>query len=398
MKITILLIVCALTTFGIQAQSKKVINRTLLTQLSIEADIADSIKLVHAQKKNEVRRQQSQLLELGKLSMNRKKEEANLRSDIRYYHANLKSDYNFDANSLFTLTEINEMISPASVEGYLPDQTILTQTILLADNPAIIDVSEEKVKVQNQMLQNKIDEFKAVNAKNLKSLKEEERLIADLKNAQTNFSKVIEDHRLFNLRLSEKYNQLAKKYEELEDIRQEQERLKIEKELALANKKRGKNQKFDPPVVVDEIPMQDEYFGNRDTKSNQDFSDNYWIEGPPPPPMQELPSPPVILEVVEVSAEFPGGREAMMKFLNANLKIPEVAKEMGINGKCYLKFVISEAGNISNVKVVKGVSDCPECDKEAIRVVKSMPNWTPAKNNGKAVNSWFTLPVVFKVQ
>jgi protein TonB len=87
----------------------------------------------------------------------------------------------------------------------------------------------------------------------------------------------------------------------------------------------------------------------------------------------------------------------MNAFLASNIKYPETAIKLGLQGKCYLKFVVSENGNVSNVNVVKGVTDCPECDKEAIRVVRSMPNWKPAKMNGKAVNSFYTLPVSFKL-
>jgi protein TonB len=109
-------------------------------------------------------------------------------------------------------------------------------------------------------------------------------------------------------------------------------------------------------------------------------------------------SQPVIFSVTDEVPEFIGGREAMNKYLSENLVYPESAKKKGIEGKVYLKFVISESGNISNVKIQKGIPDCPECDTEAIRVVNNMPDWTPAKTNGKPVNSWYNLPVAFKIQ
>lgn len=112
----------------------------------------------------------------------------------------------------------------------------------------------------------------------------------------------------------------------------------------------------------------------------------------PPPPPQES----VIFDVTEEMAEFVGGREAMIKYLSENLVYPESAKKNGIEGKVYLKFVISVSGNISNVSVKKSIPDCKECDTEAVRVVKNMPDWKPAKNNGKPVNSWYTLPITFK--
>ena len=85
------------------------------------------------------------------------------------------------------------------------------------------------------------------------------------------------------------------------------------------------------------------------------------------------------------------------KYLAENIKYPQTAIELGLEGKCYLQFVVSANGNISNVDVKRGVPDCKECDEEAVRVVKRMPKWTPAKNAGKPVNSTFNLPVSFKL-
>ncbi|WP_343637545.1 TonB family protein [Fluviicola sp.] len=105
----------------------------------------------------------------------------------------------------------------------------------------------------------------------------------------------------------------------------------------------------------------------------------------------------VIYDIVDEPAEPNGGMAALKKYLAENIKYPQTAVEMGLEGKCYLQFVVSENGYISNVKVKKGVTDCPECDQEAIRVVRAMPKWTPGKINGKAVNSTFSLPVSFKL-
>jgi protein TonB len=77
------------------------------------------------------------------------------------------------------------------------------------------------------------------------------------------------------------------------------------------------------------------------------------------------------------------------------MKYPEMALDAGIGGRVFLRFVVSETGNISNVKVQRGIPDCKECDEEAVRVVRSMPAWKPGKNNGKAVNQWYNLPIRF---
>jgi TonB family protein len=112
-----------------------------------------------------------------------------------------------------------------------------------------------------------------------------------------------------------------------------------------------------------------------------------------PPPTQEV----IVYDVVDEPAEYPGGMSAAREYIKNNMKYPQTATDMGIEGKSYLKFIISTTGDISNVKVVRGVQDCPECDQEAIRLIKSMPKWEPGKINGKPVNSTFTLPVQFKL-
>ena len=105
-----------------------------------------------------------------------------------------------------------------------------------------------------------------------------------------------------------------------------------------------------------------------------------------------------ILYFAEESPEFPGGYVNMLKYLAENIKYPQVAIENEISGKCYLKFVVLLDGSISQVSIQRGVPDCPECDKEAKRVVTSMPKWKPAKIGGKAVVSSYTLPIIFTLQ
>ena len=99
---------------------------------------------------------------------------------------------------------------------------------------------------------------------------------------------------------------------------------------------------------------------------------------------------------VDKPAQFPGGEVAMMDFLRKQLVYPARAKEEEISGKCLVQFVVTTEGLIANVKVLRGVAGCPECDRECIRVVKSMPYWIPALKNNKPVNSYYTIPFTFK--
>ncbi|MBQ3832277.1 MAG: energy transducer TonB, partial [Bacteroidales bacterium] len=97
---------------------------------------------------------------------------------------------------------------------------------------------------------------------------------------------------------------------------------------------------------------------------------------------------------VEVMPQFPGGDEAMMKFIQENTVYPENAKKNGIGGRTFVSFTIEKDGSISDVKVLRGCDK--ECDAEAVRVVKSMPKWTPGKVKGQFVRVNFTMPFVFK--
>src|SRR5690606_27951494 len=93
-----------------------------------------------------------------------------------------------------------------------------------------------------------------------------------------------------------------------------------------------------------------------------------------------------VLTFVEQEAEFVGGVNAMIKYLAENIKYPDNAVKNNIQGKVYIRFIVDKAGNINTVKVIKGIPDCPECDAEAVRVIKGMPKWNPAMQNGKPVN------------
>ena len=103
----------------------------------------------------------------------------------------------------------------------------------------------------------------------------------------------------------------------------------------------------------------------------------------------------VIFQVLENDPEFPGGVEAMYKYLAQNIKYPQLARENNITGKVYVEFVVEKDGSVSNVKVLRDIGG--GCGQEAVRVVKSMPKWTPGKQRGKAVRVQYNLPVNFSL-
>jgi TonB family protein len=112
------------------------------------------------------------------------------------------------------------------------------------------------------------------------------------------------------------------------------------------------------------------------------------IGEPPVPPIP--PTPPSVFN------GFPGGEEALMKYLSDNIKYPEQAKLDKIEGKVFVGFNISAEGKVNQVKIVKGTN--PLLDAEAVRVISSMPDWTPAVDNGKKIAVDYTIPIFFKLQ
>ena len=100
-----------------------------------------------------------------------------------------------------------------------------------------------------------------------------------------------------------------------------------------------------------------------------------------------------LFDVVEEMPMFPGGNAALMDFLANNIKYPQVAEENGIQGRVVLTFTVEPDGSLTEVKVVRGVDIA--LDKEAIRVVKSMPKWIPGKVGGQPVAVKYTLPITF---
>lgn len=100
--------------------------------------------------------------------------------------------------------------------------------------------------------------------------------------------------------------------------------------------------------------------------------------------------------IVEDMPEFPGGELALRKFITNAVKYPVIAQENGIQGKVYVNFVVDTDGSVTNARIARGVD--PSLDKEALRVVNSLPKWKPGKQRGKAVKVSYTVPINFVLQ
>ena len=103
-----------------------------------------------------------------------------------------------------------------------------------------------------------------------------------------------------------------------------------------------------------------------------------------------------ILEVAEQDAQFPGGQAALLKYIRENTKYPAIALEQDVHGMVILRFVVERDGRVGDIEVKKSLS--VECDREAVRVIKSLPRFVPARKEGRPVRKWFTVPVRFMIQ
>ena len=182
---------------------------------------------------------------------------------------------------------------------------------------------------------------------------------------------------------------------------QPEEQLVAEETVMNSEKFTAYEMEDDAPEQVtktqDEVAQSDVAIGAIDYDQGSDEAEhvlkvNEKVVDEVPPAVEETK----IFEVVEQMPSFPGGDAALMQFLSKNIKYPVVAEENGIQGRVIATFVVERDGSISDVKVVKSVD--PSLDKEAIRVLKSMPKWIPGKQNGSAVRVKYTVPVTFRLQ
>ncbi|KGF35623.1 energy transducer TonB [Hoylesella buccalis] len=189
----------------------------------------------------------------------------------------------------------------------------------------------------------------------------------------------------------------------------QQKKIQVEPEKVVERVK--SSIKFTAPVIKkdnevkpeEELKTQDELMNTKtaigaiDVKGNDDKGGEVLklkeaVAQPEPKPEVENK----VFDVVEQMPSFPGGPSALMKYLSENVKYPVVAQENGVQGRVVVSFVVEKDGHITDVKVVRSVD--PSLDKEAARVVKSMPSWIPGKQNGSAVRVKYNVPVSFKLQ
>lgn len=203
---------------------------------------------------------------------------------------------------------------------------------------------------------------------------------------------------------------------ELSSLEQKKKEAKVEKKEIIKTEpekvveKVKSSVKFTAPVIRkdSEVKEEDEIKLEEVEKSNKAIG-SFTVEGndevggevlkakedikAPEPPKHEENK---IFTVVEQMPMYPGGEAALMQYLSSNIHYPAVAAENGVQGRVVVGFVVERDGSITDVNVMRSVD--PSLDREAVRVVKNMPRWTPGKQNGSAVRVKYQVPVTFRLQ
>ena len=156
----------------------------------------------------------------------------------------------------------------------------------------------------------------------------------------------------------------------------------------------------DEILTQEEIEETNKAFGQTNVGNGQDERDKFQtavtdvvVEKPVEKPKETVVQ---VFRSVEQMPQFPGGEAALMKYLQSHINYPPMAVENGVQGRVVVQFVVDKTGKVGEVVVVRNVDK--DLDKEAVRVCKSLPKFTPGRQNGQAVAVWYTLPVTFKLQ
>lgn len=163
--------------------------------------------------------------------------------------------------------------------------------------------------------------------------------------------------------------------------------------------KKDSEVKEEDEIKLDEVQKSDKAVGAFTVEGNDEVGGAVLkakedIAAPEPP--KHVVEETKIFTVVEQMPMFPGGDGALMGYLRDNIHYPTVAAENGVQGRVVVGFVVERDGSITDVNILRGVD--PSLDREAMRVVKSMPKWTPGKQNGSAVRVKYQFPVSFRLQ
>lgn len=214
-------------------------------------------------------------------------------------------------------------------------------------------------------------------------------------------NKTVENTQAVELSALEQKKKEAK-VEKKEVIKQEPEKVveKVKSSVKFTAPviKKDNEVKEEDEIKLDEVEKSTKAIGTFTVEGNDEVGGEVLkakeeIKAPEPPKHVEENK---IFTVVEQMPMYPGGDSALMQYLSSNIHYPAVAAENGVQGRVVVGFVVEKDGSITDVNVMRSVD--PSLDREAVRVVKSMPRWTPGKQNGSAVRVKYQVPVTFRLQ
>jgi len=385
----LLIPILLLIAYTAQAQSKKEVNKQLKRELSLMQQEERALKQQHDSLTVILNRFKNDITEDGRVLRERQVKEQELSESVKNRYGKLKRlDHQATADSIITYEQWNEM----KTEPYHRQQSAMNKLFkppfaFAQLNDESDQLNDMKVKEQNVYLYELVQRNRAVIDQNKALILREINTASQLDEISVRIDSIYAQSILF-------INQLERKNNDLQTCLYKLRQNYVNKGpngFSDAYADIFADVYFEYFAKTDLPPMDEEKYPENDGLMVED----HYMVLPPEEMHVSRPVDPEIFEVVEEQAEFPGGMSALRTYLKENVMLPEAVQSGNVQGKVYVKFIISENGNVSNVKVVKGVLDCKECDAEAVRVVKAMPNWSPAKNNGKKVNSYFNLPVSF---
>ncbi len=371
-------------------QSKKEVNKQLIGEVLLMQQKERVLEQQHDSLSAILNRDKNEIVEKGRVLREQQVKEREFSESVKSRYAKLQRlGHKATADSIITYEQWKLM----RTESYSDQQSEMKQ--LLRQSFTFMKVEDEldtlkgmKLKEQNIFLALKVHEHQRVIELNTDVVQREESACEELVRISARIDSITKQSEQFTQQLDRKNNDL-------------QSQLYKQRMNYIQHGPKGFSEAY-ADVFAD---VYFEYFAPKNDpppmqeKTYEPEDRQYAVEGYDIVPPAEVDPPvsinPEIFEVVEEQAEFPGGVTALRTYLKENLKLPESVREGKIQGKVYIKFIVSATGYVSNVKVVKGIQDCKECDAEAVRVIKAMPNWTPARNNGKNVHSYFNIPVSF---
>ncbi len=371
--LTLLLIgTCSVTNY---AQSPRKVNKELQRSIVVAATRHDSLKTAFSTAVTDLENQRL-ALQNGKI---REFDEARARYDRNWDRVKRISKRLGELGEKNVLTDYDKLYKISPIYSY--PKMVKAAIPLFTDEFTFTTVklrpitNETLLEEQNELLKEALKRYNHTDSINWNCLVRIVNCKRGLNELDAQLDSCIIDLQNRNKQFDETWNKLHVKYEEL---RAEYELSKNDKAvLSSLHKEFGLKNGTD----FESVPIASPTF----FQITQDE-------------VKKRPEDEIIYEIVEFSAEFPDGREALLKYIQDNLELPEAVTSGKIGGKCYLKFIISAYGSVSNVKVQRGVQDCPECDNAAVDLVRGMPKWVPAMDNGKPVNSYYNLPITFKQQ